>query len=160
MTDTIYVTVIVPKNILALHCAKRLPKKYKGRDYDLRDYDPDYLTTIVDLVKKAKPNQLIINRQKPKNRKTERALQVYNQQNPNTPFKTLEDIATCIDISNYDHSTMSTEEGYEGEELHIFRNVEVPGFSTNRDTKIYVKFIDPDGHYPIDVISVHRNCDW
>lgn len=157
--DELYICILVPANVLALHCARRLPKKYKDRTYDLREYDPDYLVTIVNLLKRANPSQLIVNRRKSKNRKTERALERYNQENPDTPYKTLEDIIACVDISNYHHSTMSTEPGYEGEELHIFKNVVVPGFSRNADTKVYVKIIDPDGQYPIDVISVHRNCD-
>ena len=156
--SSIYIDVVVPSTILRLCCSMRPPKVYTDRRYNLNDYDPDYLKLLVDLVQRAHPNQLKINRAKPKNIKTERALMQYNALHPDDQL-TLEDLVKYISLDTYSYSVTSTEPGYEGEELHVFKNVVIPGFSTNKPTKIYVKFIDPDGQYPIDVVSVHRNCD-
>lgn len=150
------VTITVPRNILSLCCGKKKDYSSAGVRYNLKERDPDYLRSLLNLVYQANPNQFDI-KMRVATRKTEKALMQYNQANSDN--LTLVDLVKHVNWDNYKHSVLSTQQGYEGEEFHVFKNVDVPGFTPNRDHRLYIKFVDTDGKYPIQVMSVHRNMD-
>ena len=160
----LYVTVVVPKNVLALYCGRKADYSNAGDRYSLKDRDPEYLDKLLNLIYRAGDNQFSINQNKPENRRCKAALDAYNQANPGHELSQA-DLVRCVNKDNYKYSVLSTKQdknskhSLAGEELHVFKHVRVPGFATNRDNSLFIKIVDTDGAYPIRVHSLHRDFD-
>lgn len=161
----LYVTVVVPKNQLALCCRRHPDYSKSGDRYKLDQRDPEYLNQLIHLIHSASDNQIVVNMDKPANRKCKAALDAYNQAHPGQELSQA-DLVRHISRQDYKHSVVSTKNDVDvnkhsayGEELHVFKHVKVPGFADTYDTSLYIKIVDPDGAYPIQVYSLHRDDD-
>lgn len=153
------------------------PMKYARSDgkYNLKQVDPQRLDYIIRMIKSATDAQL-----KPddsgKNFDFQDQLDLFNaanlKKNKNAYQYKIEDIVRMIGLSNYEASQIVHEDAqgkawkkangkqsYDLWEFHEFEDIVLPGFSTNHDTKIYVKIATPMRRNPdkFNIVAVHHN---
>lgn len=161
MTDTLeyQVTVMIPLNLMNLCCSRTLTlNSAKGDKYNLKETDPERLKEIIKTIQAAPESALHIVPRLP-NFKMENALKKYNKSVPPHRRLTHEDVVRYISWDTYSITEVGINEDHPDDEVHTFLDVVVPGFSKNRKTKLYIKFVNPEEGKRTEVISAHRNCD-
>lgn len=154
----IFVDIMVPANLMSL-CCKYTGKPSNTPHYQLDKTDPQRLQELIDIIKKAHPNQFHVRYDRETNRATAKTLAQYNKLHPEAPLDII-DLIKMVDVSNYKWTSLGTSGKDKGLEMHEFGGIKIGDFARNSKTAMYIKFVTPDSpSADIDVVSAHRSCD-
>lgn len=166
MTKTVelYVTLIVPQNILNLCCAvgSTAQQKYSGASapgvpYKLNQTDPARFKQVLHIIQTT-PSSAYIWENEDKVTNLRLALQKWNIEHPADQV-TEEEIIRSACEANYKHSKIGDYGKYNGIEMHEFEDIDCWNFTHGTTKyKIYLKFVTP-GDGTLDILSFHRDKD-
>ena len=164
MTKTIelYVSLIVPQNILNLCCATGTSQKYSGASapgvpYKLNQTDPVRFQQVLNIIQTT-PASAYIWEDRDEVKLLRKALKKWNIEHPNDMI-TEEEIIRSANAVNYKHSKIGEDGKYKGIEMHEFADIDNWNFTHGTTKyKIYLKFVTP-GDGTLDILSFHRDKD-